>query len=187
MEKEGFDTFQSHSTTHIIAYTCALCLFCRPHWRIQLRYNRWTYLLYSVRRKMISRDLKFQCHKYSWWHFQEQSMDNESNCDKRQRDRENGQWYQDFSCTWIHELTFSNNHTNSHPQTHKKNVCLCVCSRAPCVLVLLLKGRAAAERVSLWAGYLDQTSACRFGKHQRKWLCSAVGSSANVCMSVRIF
>ncbi len=128
---------------------------------------------------MISRDLKFQCHKYSCWHFQEQSMDNESKCDERQRDRENGQWYQDFSYTWIHALTFSKNHTNSHTQTHKKNVC--VCSRAPCVLVLLLKGRAAAEHVSLWAGYLEHTSACRFGKHQSKCLCSAVGSPANVC------
>ena len=154
MEKEGFDTFQSHSTTHIIAYTCALCLFCRPHWRIQLCYNRWTYLSHCVRTKMISRDLKFQCHRYSYWHCQEQSMDNESNCDKRQRERENGQWYQDFRA---HEYTRSLSQTITQTLTpkHTRRMCVCVCVRArPCVLVLLLKGRAAAERVSLWQGTL---------------------------------
>jgi hypothetical protein len=31
-------------------------------------------------------------------------------------------------------------HKLSHTQTHKKNVCLCVCSRAPCVLCYCLKG-----------------------------------------------
>ena len=124
--------------THIIAYTCALCLFCRPRWRIQLPYNRWTYLSHCVRTKMISRDLKLQCHKCWCWHCQEQSMDNESNCDKRQRDREteNGHWYQDFSCTWIHALTFSNNHTNSHTQTHTQEKCVCVFARAVCACVI---------------------------------------------------
>ena len=147
MEKEGFDTFQSHSTTHIIAYTCALCLFCRPRWRIQLPYNRWTYLSHCVRTKMISRDLTLQRVKYSCWHFQVQwtmnlIIDNESNSDlwketKRQRERENRHWYQDFSWTLVHVLNFSNNHTNSHTQTHKTNVCVCVCSRAPvCVCVI---------------------------------------------------
>ena len=135
--------------THIIAYTCTWCLFCRQigsaiiakldPWRIQFRYNRWTYLSHCVRTKWSQRDLKLQCHRYSCWHCQEQSMDNESNCDKRQRDRETERhWYQDFSCTWIHELTFSNNHTNSHIQTHKKNVCdtVCVFARAVCVCVI---------------------------------------------------
>ena len=79
-------------------------------------------------------------------------------------------------------------HKLSHPNTQDEGVCVCVLAR-PCVLVLLLRRRAAAERVSLWAGYLDQTSACRFGKHQSKWLCSAVGSptsagrSKSVCTS----
>ena len=53
----------------------------------------------------------------------------------------------------------------------KDNVCVC---EYVCVCYCLR--RAAAERFSLWTGYLDQTSACRFGKHQSKWLCSAVGS-----------
>jgi hypothetical protein len=130
--------------THIIAYTCARCLFCRPRWRMQLRYNRWTYLSHCVRTKMISRDLTLQRVKYSCWHFQVQwtmnlIIDNESNSDlwketKRQRERENRHWYQDFSWTLVHALTFSNNHTNnhtnSHTQTHKTNVCVCVFARA---------------------------------------------------------
>jgi hypothetical protein len=67
---------------------------------------------------------------------------------------------------------------------HTRRMCVCVCVRArPCVLVLLLRKRAAAERVSLWAGYLDQTSARRFGKHQSKWLCSALGSPATASRS----
>ena len=70
-------------------------------------------------------------------------------------------------------------HKLSHPNTQDECVCVCVCVRArPSVLMLLRRKRAAAERVSLWAGYLDQTSAHRFGKHQIKWLCSAVGSAA---------
>ena len=36
----------------------------------------------------------------------------------------------------------------------------------------VLKRRAAAERVSLWSGFLGQTSACRLDKHQSKWLCN---------------
>jgi len=38
--------------------------------------------------------------------------------------------------------------------------------------------RAAGEHVNLWAGFLGQTAACRLGKHQNKWLCSDVDSSA---------
>ena len=53
-------------------------------------------------------------------------------------------------------------------QTHNGG---CVCLRV-CVRALLLTRRAAAERVSLWAGFLGQTSACGLDKHQSKWLCS---------------
>jgi hypothetical protein len=73
-------------------------------------------------------------------------------------------------------------HKLSHPNTQDECVCVCVRAR-PCVLVLLRRKRAAAERVNLWAGYLDQTSARRFGKHQSKWLCSAVGSPATASRS----
>jgi hypothetical protein len=117
-------------------------------------------------------------------------MDNESNFDKRQRDKETERMDTDTRIFRAHEYTRSLSQTItqtlSHPNTQEESVSVCVFARAVCAL-LLLKGRAAAERVSLWAGYLDQTSACRFGKHQSKWLCSAVGSPANVCMSVRIF
>ena len=80
-----------------------------------------------------------------------------------------------------HEYTRSVSQTITQTLTpkHKQNVC--VFARAVCAL-LLIKGRAAAERVSLWAGYLGQTSAFRFVKNQSKWLCSAVGSPANVCI-----
>jgi hypothetical protein len=44
-------------------------------------------------------------------------------------------------------------HKLSHPTKHTRRMCVCVRAR-PCVLVLLLKGRAAAERVSLWQGTL---------------------------------
>ena len=47
------------------------------------------------------------------------------------------------------------------------------------VRLLLLKRQADAERVSLWAGYLGQTSARRLGKRQSKCLCSAVGGLAS--------
>jgi hypothetical protein len=47
-------------------------------------------------------------------------------------------------------------------QTHKN---VCDCSECVCVCVRLLKKRAAAERVSLWAGLMGQTAACIFGKH----------------------
>ncbi len=110
-------------------------------------------------------------------------MDNESNCDKRQRDRETERTLTLMPGFFVHMNTHAHflkqSHKLSHPNTQEEGVCVCVRAR-PCVLVLLLKGRAAAERVSLWAGYLDQTSACRFGKHQSKWLCSAVGPPANV-------
>ena len=108
-------------------------------------------------------------------------MDNESNCDKRQKDRERERFDSDTRIFRAHAYTRSLSQTITQTLTpkHKENVC--VFARAVCAL-LLLKGRAAAERVSLWAGYLGQTSACRFGKHQSKWLCSAVGSPANVCI-----
>ena len=49
---------------------------------------------------------------------------------------------------------FSETITQTFTPKHTRRMCLCVCSRALCVLVLLLKGRAAAERVSLWAPYI---------------------------------
>ena len=68
-------------------------------------------------------------------------------------------------------------HKLSHPNTQDECVCVCVRAR-PCVLVLLLRRRAAAERVSLWAGFPGQTAACRLGKRQSKWLCGTVASPA---------
>ena len=68
----------------------------------------------------------------------------------------------------------NNTHTHARPLLafsairHTQCVCVCVC--------YCYKRRAAGERVSLLAGFLGQTTACRLGKHQSKWLCSAVGS-----------
>ncbi len=47
------------------------------------------------------------------------------------------------------------------------------------VRLLLLKRQADTERVSLWSGYLGQTSALRLGKRQIKYLCRAVGGLAS--------
>ncbi len=89
---------------------------------------------------------------------------------RRQKERETRHWYQHFSCTYIHELTFSNNHKHAHSQTHKKNVCVFVRAR-PC-LCYCLKGEQSPSSSVYW--YLDQTFAYRLDKHQSKWLCSVV-------------
>ena len=69
-------------------------------------------------------------------------MDNEYNCDKRQRDRETERMDNDTRIFRAHEYTRSLTQTITQTLTpkHKKNVCLCVCSRAPCVLCYCLKG-----------------------------------------------
>jgi hypothetical protein len=51
-------------------------------------------------------------------------------------------------------------------------------SRLTLTLKKITKRRAAAERVSLSAGFSGQKGACRLGKQQSKWLCSALGSPA---------
>ncbi len=52
---------------------------------------------------------------------------------KRQRERDNSDTdtkiFRAHEYPSIHALTFSNNHTKSHIQTHKKNVCVCVFAR----------------------------------------------------------
>ena len=102
-------------------------------------------------------------------------------CDKRRTDRERDSTLIPGFVEHMHERAhfLKPSHTLSHPNTRRMCVwvCVCVCAR-PCVLVLWLKRRSAAERVRLWAGYLGQTSARRLGKHQSEWLCSAVGSPA---------
>ena len=78
----------------------------------------------------------------------------------------------------MHAFSFSHHQRHSHTtQTPKENVCVCVCV---CVFVCVIaeKRRAVAERVSLWAGFLDQTATCRLGKHQSKCLCRTADSPA---------
>ena len=89
--------------------------------------------------------------------------------ERRERDRE--RLGTDTRIFRAHVNTRSLSHTIQH--TRRMFVIVCVCAS-----VLLLKRRAAAERVSLFTVFLHQTAACRLGKHQSKWLCSAVGSPA---------
>ena len=61
----------------------------------------------------------------------------------------------------MHAFCFSHHQRHSRTtQTPKENVCVCV------VCVLLLKRRAVAERVSLWAAFLGRTATCRLGQHE---------------------
>ena len=87
MEKEGFDTFQSHSTTHTLKHTHARGVsFADPVDGSSFAIIAEPTCRTASRTKMISRDLKLQRDKYSYWHCQGQwtmnlIIDNESNSD----------------------------------------------------------------------------------------------------------
>jgi hypothetical protein len=48
-----------------------------------------------------------------------------------------------------------------------------------CVCEFVLKRRAAAERVSLWSGFLGQTAACRLGKHKKQEVVQRCGLTSD--------
>ena len=99
-------------------------------------------------------------------------------CDKRQRDRERERLDTDTRIFRAHVYTRSLSQTITHTLTpkHTRRMCACLCARARVCLCYFLKGEQPPSASVYW--YLDQTSACRLGKHQSKWLCSAVSSPA---------
>ena len=77
-----------------------------------------------------------------------------------------------FCVQCIHTLPFSHYRRHSHTTQTQKEMCVCVCE---CVL----KRRAAAERVSLWSGFLGQTAACRLGKHKKQEVVQRCGLTSD--------
>ena len=75
-------------------------------------------------------------------------------------------------------LTLSN--TFSPQNTHKENVCVCVCVNVCCYLQGEQSTDTFVERLSLWARFLGLTVAYILDKHQSMWLYSAVGSPVTV-------